>query len=91
MLCKLYHFVDATNINSIYYAIFHSHLLYVCTGWVQNLNSKHRLNLLQKKTTWVINFAYFDAQALPIFVELKIIKFSGLVFLFFFCNCLVYL
>ena len=49
MLCKLWHFVNVATIKSIYYAIFHSHLSYVCTAWGQNLNSKHHINLLQKK------------------------------------------
>ena len=38
MLCKLRHYVNEATIKSIYYAIFHSHLSYVCTAWGQNLN-----------------------------------------------------
>ena len=38
MLCKLRHYVNEVTIKSIYYAIFHSHLSYVCTAWGQNLN-----------------------------------------------------
>ena len=49
MLCKLHHYVNEVTIKSIYYAIFHSHLLYVCTTWGQNLYRKHCINLLQKK------------------------------------------
>ena len=49
MLFKLQHFVNVATIKSIYCVIFHSHLSYVCTAWSQNLNSKHRINLLQKK------------------------------------------
>ena len=30
MLCKLCHYVNEATIKSIYYAIFHSHLLHVC-------------------------------------------------------------
>ena len=84
MLCKFRHFINvATNI-SIYHAIFHSHLPYVCTGWGQILNSKHRINLLQKKAMWIISFASFHAHVLPIFAEPKIIKFPDLIS---FCNC----
>ena len=61
MLCKLQHFVNVATTKSIYYAIVHSHLSYVCTAWDQNLNSKHRINLLQKKAMWIISFASFDA------------------------------
>ena len=32
MLCKLCHYVNVATIKSIYYAIFHSHLSYVCSA-----------------------------------------------------------
>ena len=73
MLFKLWNFVNVATIKSIYYAIFHSHFSYVCTAWGQNLNSKHWINLLQKKAMRIISFAFFDAHTLPIFA---------------FCNCL---
>ena len=41
ILSKLRHHVNEDTIKSIYYVIFHSHFLYVCTGWGQNLNPKH--------------------------------------------------
>ena len=85
MSCKLRHFVNVATIKSIYYAIFHSHLSYVCTAWGQNLNSKHHINLLQKEAIWIISFASFDAHTLPIFAKLNIIKFPDLIS---FCNCL---
>ena len=56
MICKLCHYVNEATIKSICYAIFHSHLLYLCTAWGQNLNPKHRMNLLQKKTIKIISF-----------------------------------
>ena len=80
MLCKLRHYVNEATIKSIYYAIFHSHLSYVCTAWGQNLNPKHRINLLQKKAIRIISFAQYDAHA-----KLNIIKFSDLISL---CKCL---
>ena len=85
MLCKLRHYVNKATIKSIYYAIFDSHLSYVCTACGQNLNPKHLINLLQKKTMRIISLARYDAQTLPIFAKLNIIKFSGLISL---CNCL---
>ena len=86
MLCKLRHFVNVATIKSIYYAIFHSHLSYVCTAWGQNLNSKHHINLLQKKARQIISFASFHAHTLPIFTKLNKIKFPDLIS---FCNCLL--
>ena len=85
MLFKLCHYLNEITIKSIYYAIFHSHLSYVCTAWGQNLNPKHRINLLQKKAIWIISFAQYHAHTLPIFAKLNIIKFSDLISL---CNCL---
>ena len=78
MLCKLRHYVNIATSKSIYYAIFHSHLSYVCTAWGQNLNPKHHINLLQKKAMQIISFAH-DAHTLPIFARLNIIKFSDLI------------
>ena len=49
ILCKLCRYVNEATIKSIYYTIFHSHLLYVCTAWIHNLNPEHRTNLFQKK------------------------------------------
>ena len=85
MLCKLRHYVNKATIKSIYYAIFHSHLSYICTAWGQNLNPKHRINLLEKKAIQIISFTQNDAHTLPIFAKLNIIKFSDLISL---CNCL---
>ena len=73
-------------LKSIYYAIFHCHLSYVCTTWGQNLNPKHRISLLQKKAMRIISFAHYDAHNLPIFAKLNIIKFFDLISL---CNCLL--
>ena len=85
MLCKLRHYVNEATIKSIYYAIFHSHFSYVCIACGQNLNAKHRINLLQKKAIRTNSFAQYDAHALPIFLKLNIFKFSDLISL---CNCL---
>ena len=46
MLCKRHHCVNEASVKSIYHAIFHSCLSYVCTAWGQNLNPKHCINLL---------------------------------------------
>ena len=85
MLCKLCHYVNEVTIKSISYVIFHSHLSYVFTGWGQNLNPKHCINLLQKKAIQIISFAPYDAHKLPIFAKLNIITFPDLISL---CNCL---
>ena len=59
MLCKLRHYVNEATIKSIYQAIFHSHLSYVCTARGQNLNPNHRISLLQKKAIRIISLFSF--------------------------------
>ena len=85
MLCKLHHYVNKATIKSVYYAIFHSHLSYVCTAWGKNLNPKHCINLLQQKDIQIISFAQYDAHTIPISAKLNITMFSDLILL---CNCL---
>ena len=69
MLCKLCHYVNEATIKSIYYVVFHSHFSYFCIAWCQNLNPKHRINLLQKKAIRITSFAQYDAHVLPVFVK----------------------
>ena len=83
MLCKLPHYVNEATIKSLYYATFHSQLSYLCTAWGQNLNPKHRINLLQKEAMRVISLPCFDAYTLTSFAKLNIIRFSDLISL---CN-----
>ena len=84
MLCKLHHYVNKATIKSVYYAIFHFHLSYVCTAWGKNLNPKHCINLLQQKDIQIISFAQYDAHTIPISAKLNITTFSDLILL---CNC----
>ena len=84
MLSKTRHYVNEVTIKSISYAIFNPCLSYVCTAWGQNLNPKHRVNLLQKKAMRIISFTHYDSHTLPIFAKLNIIKFSDMILL---CNC----
>ena len=86
MFCKLCHYVNEASVKWIYYAIFHSHLSYVCTAWGQNLKPKNCINLIQKKALRIISFAQYDAHTLSIFAKLNIIKFSDLISLY---NCLL--
>ena len=66
MLYKLYHYLNEATIKSSYYAIFISHVSYVCAAWGHNLNPKHRINLLQKKAMQVISFTRYDTHTLPV-------------------------
>ena len=52
---------------------------------LESANSKHCINLLQKKAMQIIRFTSFDSCTLPIFTKLNVIKFPDLIS---FCNCL---
>ena len=75
MLCKIRHYVNETTLRSIYYAIFQSHLSYVCTAWGQNIKYNHRISILQRKAIIIIFFSYFNELTFPLFSKAKILKF----------------
>ena len=58
----------------MYYAIFHSHLIYSCQVWGQNKSSIKRISTLQKKAVRLINFAKYNEHTNPLFHHSKIIK-----------------
>ena len=49
ILYKVRDFVKANIRKSIYYALFESHINYVCITWGQNVSTINRLYILQKK------------------------------------------
>ena len=49
-LCKIRHYVLK------YFTIFHSHLIYPCQIWGQNINTLNKIQALQVKAIRVINF-----------------------------------
>ena len=72
MVCKLQDSVSVVTNKSIYYAIFRSHISYVCTAWGQNLNSKHHINLLQEKAMRIISFA-FSIETFPFLAYVAVV------------------
>ena len=53
---KVRDFVDATILKSIYYALFESHIHYVCIIWRGNVCTINQLFILQKKALRLIHF-----------------------------------
>ena len=51
MLCKVRDFNNAGIFKAIDYALFESHIDYVCIIWVQNVYTINRLFILQKKAS----------------------------------------
>jgi hypothetical protein len=86
MLAKARHYLPTTQILSLYYATFASHLNYGCQIWSQHPNTLlKKIVILQKNAVRIITFSEFKAHTRPIFKELKILKFNDQVELL---NCL---
>ena len=86
MLCKARHYIQFTDLKTLYYAIFSSHLIYGCQIWGQNINTfNQKVFKLQNRALRIISFANFRADSNPLYVDLKILKLSDQIFL---QNCL---
>ena len=79
MLSKIRYFVNETTLQSIYFAIFNSHLSYACTAWGQSIIPSHRICILQRNALRIICFAKFNDHTTQLFRKMKIIKFVDLV------------
>ena len=80
ILAKLRHYVPLKNRVSVYYAIFHSQILYGCTAWslstLKNINS---INVLQKKCIRIMNFAPYNSHTNELFHKNQIIKLNDII------------
>ena len=78
ILSKIY-FINETTLQSIYFAIFNSHLSYACTAWRQSIPPFHRVGILQRNALQIIYFAKFNDHATQLFCKMKTIKFVDMV------------
>ena len=69
MLSKIRHYVSLKTLKNIYYAIFHSHLIYGCQIWGQV--PKLNLNKTQNKALRIISFKHRTASSNALYSELK--------------------
>ena len=76
MLSKIRHYVPRDELNSIYYAIFSSHMTYGCQVWGQKSNSTHvkQISNLQDKAQRIINFKPYRSTRNPLYKESAILK-----------------
>ena len=56
LLCKTRHYVPKFLLKTLYYTIFHSHLIYACQIWGHSFNTLTRIQPLQDKALRVISF-----------------------------------
>ena len=80
ILYKLKQFCPKDILNSLYYSIFYSHILYACPIW--SLTSKKNLTkitILQKKCIRIINSAPFNSHTNGLFFSNNILKFQDVI------------
>ena len=86
MLAKVRHFVPKSSLQSIYYAIFNSHLNYGCQVWGQNINAiTNTVYKEQKKAIRIINFKQHQSPVDFLFYSANILKIYNQITLL---NCL---
>ena len=75
MLTKIRHYVPETELRSIYYAIFSSHMTYGAQIWGQTI-TVHNENIfkLQNRAMRIITFSDFKADAEPLYQAKNILK-----------------
>ena len=75
MLSKIRHYVPSTELKSIYYAIFSSHMMYGVQVWGQSITTHtEKVFKLQNRAMRIINFSRFRADADPLYENNKILK-----------------
>ena len=81
IISKLRHYLPASTMISIYYALFHSHLSFASQIWGQNLPFNSRIAKLQKSAIRLLTFSNYSAHSKPLFKQANILPFSDLIFI----------
>ena len=76
LLLKIRNYVNMKTLRNIYFAIFHSHLSYLCIVWARNVYTVRRLIILQKKALRIMNFRDQLFHSSPLFSSNSILKFG---------------
>ena len=81
LLSKTRQYVPMCILRTIYYSIFHCHLIYAYEIWGQNQNNLRftKLTKLQKKALKVINFQSSDSPTGPLYQENKVLKIADFI------------
>ena len=80
ILSKLRHYVPLNSLVQVYYAIFHSYLIYGCAIWGQATdNLMDTIRVLQKKCLRTITFSDFRCHSSPLFSSLEILNVDDIV------------
>ena len=74
ILSKIQHYVPKFLLNTLYYTMFHSHLIYSCQIWGQNNTILRKLEPLQNKALRIINFKNNEYNVNELYKTNKILK-----------------
>ena len=74
ILSKMRHYVPKFLLNTLYYTIFHSHLIYSCQIWGQNNTILRKLEPLQNKALRIINFKNNEYNVKELYKIIKFLK-----------------
>ena len=67
-------------LRSTYFAIFQSHLNYVCIAWGLTRLPQQKVSIVQKKKALrIMNFVPFNAHTTPLFKSCNILKFTDII------------
>ena len=86
ILSKIRHYVPKFLLNTLYYTVFHSHLIYSCQIWGQNNTILRKLESLQNKALRIINFKNNKYNVNELYKTNKILKIADYIKLL---NCLL--
>ena len=76
LLCKIRHYVPKFLLKTLYYTIFHSHLIYACQIWGQSSNTLNKIQPLQDKAVRIINSKPDNHNVGELYKRDKILKVS---------------
>ena len=80
ILSKLRHNAPLETCLQVYYATFHSHLIYGCNIWgLTSEENLYKIEVLQKKCLRIITFSDFNSHTNPLFMNLKLLKVKDLI------------
>ena len=85
ILSKIQHYVPKLFLNTLYYTMFHAHLIYSCQIWGQNNTILRKLEPLQNKALRIKNFKNNEYNVNELYKTNKILRNANYIKLL---NCL---
>ena len=80
LLSRIRYYLPRNLLRNIYFALFHSKLLYAIQVWGQCLTLTSRISKLQKSAIRLLSFSNYHAASAPLFKELEILSTPNILF-----------